>query len=272
MTEAPKPGGIRWFGGGDFRIANLALKVGDDGTASLDEVRVELRTDMWPYWLEEAIDAAVLASGFAEQIPALVEQRDAAEDPKPTEHEIDQLVFGELKASMRAITSSAFAIDAFYASVKERSPQHPDADKWRQRRTAREKQVTETFRYHLRIRKDAVEEIKRRVSEIFRFRDCAVHPGAKFQQPEYRDDINLLVDWHFVAFRRANAIGATALTVGLLDSLVAALDRGSDELKTMKQHARQKMDEILDACEALDEFPPIGRTEPPEPTGPSQPG
>jgi hypothetical protein len=135
-----------------------------------------------------------------------------AEDPKPIEHEIDQLVFGELKASMRAITSSAFAIDAFYASVKERSPQHPDADKWRRRRTAREKQVTETFRYHLRIRKHAVEEIKRRVSEIFRFRDWAVHPGAKFQQPEYRDDINLLVDWHFVAFRRANAIGATALT------------------------------------------------------------
>jgi hypothetical protein len=46
MTEPRKSRGIRWFGGGDFRIANLTLKVADDGTASLDEVRVELRTDM----------------------------------------------------------------------------------------------------------------------------------------------------------------------------------------------------------------------------------
>jgi hypothetical protein len=81
MTEARKPGGIRWFGGDNFHLANLTLKVADDGTALLEEVRVELRTDMWPYWLEEAIDAAVLASGFAEQIPALVEQRDAAYRP-----------------------------------------------------------------------------------------------------------------------------------------------------------------------------------------------
>lgn len=270
MTEAPKSRGIRWFGGGDFRIVNLTLKVADDGAISMGDVRAELRTDMWPFWLEEAIDAAVLASGFAGQIPTLVGQRDSAAHPNPIEHEIDQLVLGEMKASMRAITSSAFAIDAFYASVKERSPEHPDAQKWREKRTAREKQVTETFRYHLRITKaDAVAEIKRRVSEIFRFRDWAVHPGAKFQQPEYRDDLNLAMDWHFVAFRRANAIGATALTVGLLDTLVAALDRGSDELKTMKQHARHKMDEILDACEALDEFPPVGRAEPPtEPTPP----
>jgi len=107
------------------------------------------------------------------------------------------------------------------------------------------------------------------VSEIFRFRDWAVHPGAKFQQPEYRDDVNLGIDWHFVAFRRANAIGATALTIGLLDSLVGALDRGSDELKGMKPHARRKMDEILAACETLDEFPPIGRAEPPGPTQPT---
>jgi hypothetical protein len=32
-----------------------------------------------------------------------------------------------------------------------------------------------------------------------------------------------------------------------------------DELATMKQHERRKMDEILDTYEALDGFPPIGR-------------
>jgi len=145
MTEAPKSRGIRSFAGSDFRIADLNLTIADDGTTS-GQARAELRMDMWPFWLEDAIDAAVVACGLAEQISPLVEQRDAAEDPKSIEEQIDQLLIGEMKASMRAITASAFAIEAFYASVKERSPEHPDAEKWREKRTAREKQVTETFR------------------------------------------------------------------------------------------------------------------------------
>jgi len=264
MTQPRVSRGIRSIGGGDVAIRNLTLKIGDDGAVSPEEPpTVELRIDMWPFWLEEAIDAAVLACNFAAEIPALVEQLESAEDPPSIERDIDRFVISELKASMRAITASAFAIDALYTSIKERSPKHPDQDKWTQKRTARHKQVTETFRYHLRIKKAAsVEQMKRRVSEVFRFRDWAVHPGAKFRQPEYRDDLNVALDWHYVAFRRENAVGATALTVSLLDSLVEALNRGSDELATMKQYARRRMDEILDIYEALDGFPPIGRAEP----------
>jgi hypothetical protein len=70
------------------------------------------------------------------------------------------------------------------------------------------------------------------------------------------------MDWHFTAFRRANAIGATALTVSLIDSLVALLDRGADELAQTKAGARQKMDAILSIYDALEGFPPIGRAEP----------
>lgn len=256
--------------GGDLRISEFTISVGDDGKPSAGAPRVELRTDMWPFWLEEAIEAAVIAHDFGSRIPAVVDQlEEALEAGKATESindDLNQLVFRELRASMRAITASAFAIDAFYASVKARSPKHPHQDKWNEKGTARSKQVADTLRYHLRIGKaTSVKEIKSRVSQIFEYRDWAVHPGARFRKPEYRPDLNVALDWHFSAFRRENAVTATAWTVSLLDSLVALLDRGGEELANYKQGARHAMDRILDIYDALDGFPPIGRAEPPPP-------
>lgn len=268
-----KPRGVRWLGGGDIALRDVTFTLSDDGEPPGPPPRVEMRVDMWPFWLEEAIDAAVLAAESADQIPTLTEQLATTADPDAMEHHIDNLMFAELKASMRAITASAFAIDAFYASVKERSPEHPDQEKWKEQRTARYKQVAESFKYHLKINKhSAAEEFRRRIFEVFQFRDWAVHPGAKFRGPEYREDRNLMVDWHFVAFRRENAVKALIQTVSMLDVLVSALDRGSDELKRMQEHARSKMDEILAACSAIDAFPPTDRASPsatdPTPTSP----
>jgi hypothetical protein len=48
---------------------------------------------------------------------------------------------------------------------------------------------------------------------------------------------------------RENAVG-DALTVSLLDSVVAALDRGGEELAGSKQHARRKMDAIVGIYDA----------------------
>jgi hypothetical protein len=40
-------------------------------------VTVELRTNMWRFWLTAAIDAAVTAAGYADRIPPLYEQFEA---------------------------------------------------------------------------------------------------------------------------------------------------------------------------------------------------
>jgi hypothetical protein len=262
------PRGVRWTTNSDLRLSGLSFPLALDGTPMrhAGQATVELRTDMWPFWLEEAIEAAVAASGYAAQMPPVVERLEASEhDAAAVETELDELLFRELRASMRAITASAFAIDAFYASVKARSPNHPQQAAWTNNRTARDVQVTETFRYHLGIgNATSITEIRSRVSQIFEYRDWAVHPGARFREPEYRPDLNVAVDWHFKAFRGENAVTATAWTVSLLDSLVALLDRGSDELAGTKEGARQKMNAILAVYDALEGFPPIGRAEPVE--------
>jgi hypothetical protein len=100
------------------------------------------------------------------------------------------------------------------------------------------------------------------VQEIFKFRDWAVHPGNRFRNPGYRDDVDVGVDWHFVAFRASNSVAAVGKIVELIDFFVAVLDRGSKELVEWKPHARRAMDQILDAYEASDKLRPIGRVEP----------
>ena len=138
---------------------------------------------------------------------------------------------------------------------------------WNEKGTARHKQVADTFRVQLRINKPAtVKEIKHRVSQVFRFRDEAVHPGSKFREPVYRPDPNVALDWHFTVFRRENAVNATALTISMLDSLVSFMDRGSKELAEQKQGARRAMDAILDQYDGIDIFPAFQRGEPPTQT------
>jgi hypothetical protein len=247
----------------DVRLSGLSFPLAPDGKPMrhAGQATVELRTDMWPYWLEEAIDAAVAADDAAKQILPLYEQFEAG---NATDEDFDPLLFRELKATMRAITSCAFAIDALYASVKARSPRHPHQDMWDEKGTARQKQVADTFRVQLRINKPAtVKEIKRRVSQIFRFRGWAVHPGSKFRKPIYRPDLNVALDWHFTVFRGENAVMATAMTIALFDYLVSFMDQGSKELAEQKQGARRKLNEILDRYDAAHIFPAVERREPP---------
>jgi hypothetical protein len=100
--------------------------------------------------------------------------------------------------------------------------------------------VADTFRVQLRINKSAtVKEVKSIVSQVFQLRDTAVHPGSEFRESVYRSDLNVDLDWHFSVFCRQNAIPATAITIGMFDSLVSFMDRGSKELAEQKQGARR---------------------------------
>jgi hypothetical protein len=255
--------GVRAIGC-DLRVSGLSFSIGLNGLPDRNagHATVEFRTDMWRFWLEDAIDAALAAAVFADQIPTLYERFEAG---NATDEDLDQLAIRELIASMRAISACAFAIDAFYASVKARSPKHPHQDMWHEKGTARHKQVADTFRVQLHVTdRQAVKEMKSRVSQVFRFRDWAVHPGSKFRPPLYRADLNVALDWHFTVFRRENAVNATAMTVQLIDSLVAVLDRGCKELAEQKQGARRAMDAILDRYESADILPDFQRVEPPK--------
>jgi hypothetical protein len=255
--------------GGDFRISDWTLSFADDGTATtVNEPTLALRTHMWPFWLEEAIDAATMAADVSSRIPPLVAQvEEALKGGEPVEAADDaiyRLVSLELRATMRAITSCAFAVDAFYAMVKAHSPAHPQQAAWTKKRTARHIQVAETFRYHLKIGKaSAAKELRSRIAQLYKFRDWAVHPGVRFREPEYRADLNASLDWHFVAFRAENAVTVTAMTMYTIDLLVTGLHRGSEELAGYQEYAGTRIDEIFLLYDAAKSLPIFPRAEPP---------
>ncbi len=134
--------GVRLTAGADlqFPAGSLRISVGDDGVPVMDTVIPLLRTDMWPYWLTESVDAAVTARRAAQEVEAAASDGDDAR--------IAQALEAELRSSMRAVSSAAFAVDAFYATVEARS-HHPHRDTWREKRTPRHAQVFETIRYNL---------------------------------------------------------------------------------------------------------------------------
>ena len=233
--------GVRTTAGADLQISGIRIEMHEDGSVHLPPVVPKLRTDMWPHWLAEAVEAAVLARRVSAEIPVAV----AAGD----DFRVDSLLVQELRASMRAITAAAFALDAFYASVKARSPRHPDDEKWAKNRTTRPAQIFETLRYHLKIKNAGAKEMRRRICELFKFRGWAVHPGSKFREPIIRPEVDAGVDWHFTVFRAENAVNAVALTVSL-DQLVKKLERGSEDLQKFKEAARRAMNGVLDEYEA----------------------
>ena len=263
--------GVRAIGS-DLRVSGISLELDPNGVPSRvgGQVTVELRTDMWPYWLREAIDAAIAAAAAADEIPALDARVEAG---NATPEELDTLVESELIATMRAIGACAFAIDAFYAAVKARSLQHADEAAWKANGTARHKQVTETIFYHLKIRNQATKtEIRQRVSKIYEFRDKAVHSSSDFKPPIHRPDLNVALDQAFSMFRRENAVMATGMTVNVIDYFVSFLQNGGDDLVEKKPGARKKMDALLDQYDAAGIFVPVVRREPPETAEPESQG
>jgi hypothetical protein len=235
--------GVRLTAGADLRLpaGALRIKVGADGTVSADPLVPQLRTDMWPQWLLEAVGAAQIARDSAAEVARLAALSDRDEEA------LDLALGSELRGSMRAITASAFAVDAFYASAKSRSPAHPNQDAWRANQTPRYAQVFETLRYHLKLKPPGANQIRDRVEELFRFRDWAVHPGSRFREPVYRSDIDSGVDWHFAVFRGDNGVAAVANTTSMMDALVATLPRGPEELRQSYPAARRAMTAVLES-------------------------
>jgi hypothetical protein len=230
--------GVRITRGSDFQIPSFTIEIADDGTLTSPPIVPRLRTDTWSFWLEDAVEAAVEASRLESELPTVRAGGD--------EEDLTRAMVRELRSTMRAITAAAFATDAFYASVKARSPAHPHEHVWRAKgRTQRYVQVYETLRYHLKLRRPGDAEIRNRIRELFRFRDWAVHPGSKYREPVYREDLDSGVDWHFAVFRAENAVNATSMTVQMLDALVECLHRGSPDLRAHRKAARIAMDDVL---------------------------
>ncbi|MGW5239926.1 hypothetical protein ACWEOW_13420 [Monashia sp. NPDC004114] len=174
--------------------------------------------DVWPMWLDVAIDHAVLARDAREKLRA-----ELAADPGMDEDRKGALLVEECTAGMVSICAAAFALDNFFSCIRDCVPGIESLEKeWAAAGTARHKRVSESIRRTFRVSNAGGKALRATVREIFKYRDWAVHPPAELREPIYNELIDAGTEWRFVAYRAFNASGCARTTSAFLSQVLAA--------------------------------------------------
>jgi hypothetical protein len=210
----------------------LVVSIGDDGIMKMEVNQTLVRLDLWPTWLETGCLHAEQARAAGDRL-----------NPELSDSEKYTTLTEELQAGLVAVTALAFAVDGFYDTLRQEFGAHPHQTTWRKKRTARHTQVTETFRFHLKLGPTFSGQLRTVLKELFEFRSRAVHPNSKFVELSYRPQIDSGVHPHLITFSGPHAVQCRALVLVLLDRLITRaaeqsrpgadkgwLDRGREEL------------------------------------------
>ena len=242
--------------GMDVQVSNL--KVSLDGSEP-PSMTFKVRVDTWHHWMTVACDNTAMAGTqeniLRNQIAVSTPDNDMADFKSGS-------LEAEFRAAMTALAACAFAVDAFYATILERFGEHPDSGAWKRNRTARHAQIAATLHDHLKIKNAAMPTVRQFIKEIFNFRDLAVHPHARFQEPIHREDLDAGVEPRFVTFSARHARLALGLTVELMTSLTdKAGEVATGDNAKWAEFARGRADVVKAAAMSTDgvEFPAQGR-------------
>lgn len=186
----------------DFRLRNIRLTF-DRTTGDLVDSSMipELRTDIFDHWLGIAVQAS--DESEAARRVAL----DAGLDDNET---FSNALQREFETAMVAITASAFAVDAFFASVVEHAPAARVSTR------SRHATILETCKKAFSLSHAQVAALRQPLEFVFRLRREAVHPPATWVAPIRHPVFNLRMEPRFVLYRAENAVNAQLLVRKLI--------------------------------------------------------
>jgi hypothetical protein len=187
---------------------------------------------MTPYWLEIAL-RHLAAAEIARRDLLAVTQDDASP------HKADALE-REFASGMQALVAAVIAVDALYATVRERISV-PDSlvTQRREKRTARPRQVAEVFRRAFIVKGQGFKNLKQILGEHYKFRDLAVHPPGKFSSPVLHKVLGSGTEWRFVSFGYDSSKTAVRAALAVVVQLAA--------------RPREKKGAFHDYCKGLSE-------------------
>ena len=132
---------------------------------------------------------------------------------------------------MQGISASAFSLEAFYASVDERIlPDEELAKRWAKNRTARAVRISETLIRAFKITHTGRAVLRKNLEEVFKFRDYAVHPPARFRKPITHPELGVGVEWRFFAFTASRSITTTRVALSIIKQCMHAPQSKHEEL------------------------------------------
>jgi hypothetical protein len=194
---------------------------------------------VWPHWLDIAIDHAVAARVSRLSLEEAV--RDGVDD-------VAQLLRSESQASVVAMSGAAIALDSFHGTLRTRRDMTDYDRKWSDARTPRHARITELICATFKLENAAASQAADLVQDLFKFRDWAVHPPARFEDPVRHDVMGSAVPWWYVAFASPNATRALHNVTRLLASVLTRpkdpagdaewCERASKELAARTERAR----------------------------------
>lgn len=190
--------GIYITRGMTVQIPSFSLRFRENGELESDPVTLHVRFDVCPTWIQIAkrhLEAALIAMTKRVQVWKGTDENLKA-----------QALEAEFESSMQAIMAAAIAWDAAYAVLREHVTIPPAmTKKWREGRTARYTQVSETVRRAFSLKAKGAAALRANLKEIYRYRDLAVHPSGKIEAPLLHPELDLGMEWRFVYFRAKNA-------------------------------------------------------------------
>ncbi len=184
--------------GVEFSIAGLSLHSSNAGKIETSPVSLSTFFDISPHWLAIAYDHLLNAEKANRDLMIAKEAKNY--------DNLGNALRAEFTSGVQAMMGCAIAMDAYYACIKDRIEIPEDVNRsWQEHSLARYKQIAETLRIAFPMNNDFFKRVRNALKEIYRFRDMAVHPPAKATKPLLRQELNLLIDWRYIAFSYNNA-------------------------------------------------------------------
>lgn len=215
--------GIRISKGMTLSITDLRLRIGPNGEIEAGPIKVNLRYDVTPLWLEIAM-AHRAAAGEAKTRRETVwigDNEDVKSDALET----------EFQASMQAMVAAAVCWEALYGILVGHVELPADlTQKWRTKRVSRHVQVTEVVRRAFKLKPNGVKTLRQNLKEIYRYRDLAVHPSGIGQEAIHHPELQIGTEWRFVYFRASNAALIVACSAAMIWDLATNGKAASDAI------------------------------------------
>jgi len=209
-----QPGGIFILKGAKLGVPEGSFQISISETGKLKvEIDFHIGLDMTDRWLAIAEINQTKAIEAAGQLDL--------EWPSGNDEAAVPHLESEFFYSIQCVCASAFAIDAFYASVQEHIDIPPELrDAWKKNRTSRPARISDVLRRGFVFGEATSQKIRSALDEIFSLRDKAVHPSPEMSKPLYHPRLSIGMPWHFVWFREENARNCYSLALSLIYQLL----------------------------------------------------
>lgn len=217
--------------GMQFSISGLSLTIGNDGKIEAGPVSLSTFFDICPHWLDIAYEHLLRTEQANHDLMSAIKAKN--------NDGIGNALQAEFSSGMQTMMASAIALEAYYACIKDRIEISEKLVRcWQEKRLARYKQIAETLRIAFPMRNESFKQVRDALKEIYRFRDMAVHPPAKAASPLLRQELNLIIDWRYVAFTYNNAKHIAGFSLSII-------------AQTATRPNKAKFDALKPYCEAL---------------------